>query len=129
MTVMTTGQASPHRMCCDSCFSTERVMIHLEFAGNSRNLCPQCAARDAMQEAIEQHLHSLLWPVIVRWAQHWHAAGAEPGQMQGALWLYGAYWHPEGQLARPGGEKQAVEDALRENVQPVPVTRGEEAGA
>ena len=67
-----------------------------------------------MSTAAEANLHALVWPTIVQWAQFWRAAGVTSDQLQAALWVYGSHWHPDGALARPGGEKQAIEDALSE---------------
>lgn len=102
------------RPVCTVCLTSEGVMLHSESAGLARPLCPKCAAREAVREAAEWHLHSLLWPAVVRWVHHWHAAGVAIGQMQATLWVYGTHWHPHGQFARPGEEKQAVLDALSE---------------
>ena len=101
------------RASCDYCGNLTPLMTHPQWAGNAETLCPACAQGRALQEASEQHLHTLLWPALVQWARYWQAAGVSRDSLQASIWTYGTYWHPDGAQGRPGAEGQALEDALR----------------
>ena len=87
-------------MSCAAC-GDPGAMSFEHRAGSSELLCSKCAARAALLQAAEDSLHAELWPRIEKWAKHWHAAGCGVGQLQAALWIYGTYYHPDGNFERP----------------------------
>lgn len=113
---------------CTSCLAPSALPFP-HHIGSEEMLCPACSARAAVLQTAEASLHALVWPVVERWAKHWHAAGCTPAQLQTALMVYGEYWHPEGQRAHPheygDPHEQAIYAALGlpmpEGVQPAPV--------
>lgn len=87
---------------CDQCAAAPGLpMPHRP--GNMEVLCPACAAQGAVMDDAAEHLHAMLSPALTAWARHWHAAGLDLGQLAGLLELEGAYWHPNGGIAREGG--------------------------
>lgn len=98
---------------CDACGKPD-AQPALHRPGGLEHLCPDCTARAALRDAAAEHLHALLWPAVVTWAQHWKAAGLKPGELSTLLDLEGGYWHPHGALGREGGAEDAVREALGE---------------
>lgn len=101
-----------HSSTCDVCGST--ALPAMVMAGYNYPTCPKCSVKAALDEAAMAHLHALLWPAVSAWAQHWKAAGMQSDALVAILELEGLFWHPDGQMARPGKTEQAIEDALAE---------------
>lgn len=74
--------------------------LPMPYQRGAGTLCPQCAARVALEEAAGVHLHALIYPTVLAWARHWAAAGVSADGLSTTLSLEGFHWHPDGALYR-----------------------------
>jgi hypothetical protein len=83
--------------------------------GVNEILCPACTARVTLEDTAADHLHALLYPTVLAWAQHWAAGGVSAAGLSGALALEGFHWHPQGARYRGQDDAQtSAADVIRE---------------
>lgn len=92
---------------CDTCAVPAPALPVIQRAG--RYTCPQCAAREVLENAAAQQLHALIYPAVLDWVRRWEGEGVSDSALSTMLSLEGLYWHPDG--ARHRGPVDAFDSA------------------
>lgn len=81
-----TAPASPalEALPCDAC-GAPGAAPYSHASGAHTDLCPACAAREALRDGAAAALPAMLAPVVGRWAAHWQAAGLDVGELLALL--------------------------------------------